>query len=406
MTPPARTRSHPSPARPSKRRTSPAGAARPSGGAPGTPALRLVRRPKLRVVDVALFYGERSGGIRTYLDAKLDFAVRTGSFEHHLVIPGVKPALRPHAAGAVHVVPGVRVARSNGYRWPLGTSTLASLLRDLRPDVVLQHDPFWAPLAGAAATHEGGGRVVMVHHGSVALDAAAFRGPLPLYRAALGGWLRHAYKGADTIMSAVDPTVDVHREAGLELRFGLDPAFRPRAGVRRGDHVLYAGRLGREKGIFSLLEAARRAPEPWPLWLMGTGPAHRHVAAVVRKLGLTDRVRFLPHLTSREALARAYQRARVVVMPGELETFGLVAYEAAASGARAVACSNAPSARHLGDLVHRFEPGDVDGLLRAIEAARASEPDLEAATAFSAAHQWDPVFADELLDLELLVGAR
>jgi len=371
-----------------------------------TPALRLVPRPKLRVVDVALFYGERSGGIRTYLDAKLDYAVRSGAFEHHLVIPGVKPALRPHAAGAVHVVPGVRVARSNGYRWPLGTRRLAALLRELEPDVVLQHDPFWAPLAGAAAAHAGGARVVMVHHGSVALDAAAFRGPLPLYRAALGAWLRHAYKGADTIMSAVDPTVDVQRAAGLELRFGLDPAFRPRAGVHRGDHVLYAGRLGREKGIFSLLEAAKRSREPWPLWLMGTGPAERHVAAVVRKLGLTGRVRFLPHLTSREALARAYQRARVVVMPGELETFGLVAYEAVASGARAVACTNAPSARLLGELAHRFEPGDVDGLLQAIEAARASEPDLEAATAFSAAHQWDPVFAHELLDLELLVGAR
>ena len=35
-----------------------------------------------------MFYGERSGGIRTYLEAKADFAARTGRFEHHLVIPG------------------------------------------------------------------------------------------------------------------------------------------------------------------------------------------------------------------------------------------------------------------------------------------------------------------------------
>jgi alpha-1,6-mannosyltransferase len=43
---------------------------------------------RLRVVDVALFYGERSGGIRTYLEAKARFAARTGAFEHHLVVPG------------------------------------------------------------------------------------------------------------------------------------------------------------------------------------------------------------------------------------------------------------------------------------------------------------------------------
>lgn len=42
----------------------------------------------LRIADVTLFYGERSGGIRTYLDAKADFAKRTGAFEHHLVVPG------------------------------------------------------------------------------------------------------------------------------------------------------------------------------------------------------------------------------------------------------------------------------------------------------------------------------
>ena len=30
------------------------------------PPARAVRRARLRVADVALFYGERSGGIRTY----------------------------------------------------------------------------------------------------------------------------------------------------------------------------------------------------------------------------------------------------------------------------------------------------------------------------------------------------
>ena len=53
----------------------------------------------------------------------------------------------------------------------------------------------------------------------------------------------------------------------------------------------------------------------------------------------------------RDALASAYRGARCVVMPGELETFGLVAFEAAAAGAATVACTTAPSARLLGDLV-------------------------------------------------------
>jgi hypothetical protein len=43
----------------------------------------------------------------------------------------------------------------------------------------------------------------------------------------------------------------------------------------------------------------------------------------------------------------------------ENETFGLAALEAGASGARVVACAAAPSAGLLGDLAHRFDPGDT-----------------------------------------------
>ena len=111
------------------------------------PALRLVSARPLRVVDVATWYGERSGGIRTYLDAKSAFARRTGAFEHRLVVPGIVRKVTDHTCS----LPSIRVATSNGYRWPIGTRPLVDLLRELDPDVVLLHDPFWAPRAVAVA---------------------------------------------------------------------------------------------------------------------------------------------------------------------------------------------------------------------------------------------------------------
>ncbi|MDA0183931.1 glycosyltransferase [Solirubrobacter phytolaccae] len=367
--------------------------------APERAPLRLVpSRRALRVVDVALFYGERSGGIRTYLDAKAAYAARTGEFEHRLVIPGAQRDV----SGPTCALPSVRVAASNGYRWPLGTRPLVDLLRELEPDVVLLHDPFWAPKAAVAAARSVGARVVMVHHGSLALDAAALPGPDALYRPALGRWLKRVYGHVDAVMSACDPLRDTGREATLPLRFGLDPAFFPSGEVKRGDHVLYAGRLGREKGIFELLEAAARSEEPWPLWLMGTGTAEQQVAARIRRLGLSDRVRMLGHEADRETLARAYEAARCVVMPGALETFGLVAFEAAASGAAVVACEAAPSAHVIGPLAETFPAGDVDALLAAVERARARTPNRLAAARFAAAHRWETAFALELADLETL----
>ena len=355
-------------------------------------------RRHLRIVDVALFYGERSGGIRTYLDAKVRHARATGAFEHHVVVPGPRER---HRDGR-HELPSLRLAAANGYRVPLGARALKRTLERLRPDVVFLHDPFWAPLHVTEAAHALGAKVVAVHHGSAALDAAGMRGPNRPWAALFRAWLRRAYAPVDAIASVVDPEPDCGREASFPLRLGLHDAFRPQTGVARGDHVLYVGRLAREKGVFRLLEAAARSDDLWPLRLIGSGPAEDALRRRARALGIARRVAFQPFVADRGRLARAYASARCVVLPGEHETFGLVALEAAASGARVVACTTAPSTVPLGAIAHTFAPGDTDGLLAAIADARAARPDPAAAAALCLRLRWDRLFAQELDDLREL----
>jgi alpha-1,6-mannosyltransferase len=78
------------------------------GGAAKRTRLRAVPDTPLRVADVALFYGERSGGIRTYLDAKTEYATRTGELEHHVLVPGPRER---HDHGR-HELPSLRAS------WP------------------------------------------------------------------------------------------------------------------------------------------------------------------------------------------------------------------------------------------------------------------------------------------------
>lgn len=355
---------------------------------------------RLRVADVALFYGERSGGIRTYLDNKIAWARETPGVEHHLIVPG---PTQVHEGGR-HELPSFRVAAANGYRLPLGVGALKRTLRELRPDVVLLHDPFWGPLGVCAVAHEFGARVVAVHHGSSALDAAGMPGPDAPWRAGFRAWMHHAYRDVDAIMSAVDTVHDSGRAATIPLRFGLHPAFAPSADpVERGDHVLYVGRIAREKGVFDLVRAAARSPEPWPLRLVGTGPALDRVKALAAELGLGRRLQLRPYIRDPAHLAETFRRASAVVMPGAHETFGLVGFEAAASGACAVACETAPSARVTGSIVRTFPAGDVDGLLAAVAEARAATPDLEASARLARTMTWERAFGAELADLRELV---
>ena len=117
-------------------------------------------------------------------------------------------------------------------------------------------------------------------------------------------------------------------------------------------------------------------------------------------------MRIVPYERDREALASAYRSARCVVMPGELETFGLVAFEAAASGASTVACTTAPSARLLGDLVHTFRPATRARSWQRSSVPAPPSPTASIAARFAAANRWERAFAAELADLEALVAQR
>jgi alpha-1,6-mannosyltransferase len=271
---------------------------------------------------------------------------------------------------------------------------------------VLLHDPFWTPRLASRTAHDIGAAVVAVHHSSAALHAAGLPGPHGVYTKALRRWYRRAYLEVDAIMSVVDTVIDTCRASTLRLRLGLDPAFTPEPRISRGRHVLYVGRLSREKGLRTLLEAAAAAREQWSLVLLGTGPARDTLRERARQLGLGDRVRLEPYVADRRELAVAYAGASCVVLPGAHETFGLVALEAAGCAAPVVTADTTPSAALLDGFIDTFQAGNSADLLRAIERARVRVPDPGAAVALRARHGWDTALAAELADLERLVSGR
>jgi len=116
-------------------------------------------------------------------------------------------------------------------------------------------------------------------------------------------------------------------------------------------HVLYAGRLSREKGVLELAEAAGGLP----LVVVGDGP-------------LRDRVPgargFVPH----GELSRLYAHAAVVACPSHREGFGMACAEAMAHG-RPVVASAVGGLLDLvvdGETGIHVPPGDVGALREAL----------------------------------------
>lgn len=353
-------------------------------------------RSVLRVADVAVWYGARSGGIRTYLDAKAHFAATTGAIEHHLIVPA---AAERHTPGR-HELPGVLIEAANGYRLPADPRPLLRTLHVIRPDVVLLHDCHWWPATVVRRARALGATIVAVHHGSAAAGAIGKPGPEGAWRSALSAWQRRLYARVDAVMTSAASPIGLAGSPVIPLRFGVDPAFRPRSGDARKTQVLYVGRLSPEKGVDLLLDAIAAAPRP--LRLVGCGPAEKQLRARAAGLGIAALVEFAPFVTHPAALRSEYARAACVVVPGSHETFGLVAIEAAASGARVVASSAVPSTRLAPDLIDTFRAGDARALAAAIARAVSATTHELSAIRLARKLTWIGAFEAELGDLRAL----
>lgn len=144
-----------------------------------------------------------------------------------------------------------------------------------------------------------------------------------------------------------------------------------------GDYVAFAGRFSPEKGISTLLEAARRAGLPVCL--------ARNDKSLITFEVPADAAVVVTH--DRHDLARFYREARFLVVPSVwFETFGLVAAEAMSHGVPVIAS-------RIGALAELVEDG-VDGL------------QFEAGNAADLAEKMTRLWTDAALRARLGAAAR
>lgn len=160
----------------------------------------------------------------------------------------------------------------------------------------------------------------------------------------------------------------------LPLSNGIDSAayeLQPGEQIEPHPHptVMFAGRLAEEKHVDVLIEAVGKTPPELNVHLeiVGGGEVRSSLEELVRRLRMTDRVRFLG-LASDEELRRAYIQADLFCMPGTAELQSLVTLEAM-SASTPVVLADAMALPHLvrdGENGYLFTPNDSDDLAKKI----------------------------------------
>jgi glycogen synthase len=262
------------------------------------------------------------------------------------------------------------------------------------PDVVHAHDWLVAHPAIALAEYFDVPLVSTIHATEAGRHSGWVSGPTNRQVHSVEWWLARESDSLITCSASMRdevtrlfgpeiPDVSVIHN-GIDIRTWPFAARGPAAGP---PELLFAGRLEYEKGVQDLLAALPRIRRTHPgttLTVAGTGTQAEWLTDQARRHRVTKAVRFLGAV-DHDGLVGLMHRCAAIVLPSRYEPFGIVALEAAATGAPLVVST----AGGLGEAVSdpttglTFHPGDVAGIASAVRATLA-DPSAAAARAVAA----------------------
>lgn len=219
--------------------------------------------------------------------------------------------------------------------------TVAKIFRKENIDIVHVHTPFSLGAAGIKAARELTLPAVGTFHTLIPEYTHYVSETLgPLLSRLTWKYVTMFYNRCNVVTTPSNPMRERLVERGLKnvyvipnsLDVGL---FRPGKRPRNKDPcILFVGRLGKEKKIEVLIEAAPKILKEYPrarFRIIGTGIHEAWYKKLVEKKRLTDSFVFERYLNLSD-LIDAYGACDVFAMPSETETQGLVALEAMACG--------------------------------------------------------------------------
>lgn len=341
----------------------------------------------MRIAHIANFYGPTSGGLRTAMHA-LGSGYRERGHEVLLVVPGDADLDEDTPYGRRLTVRSPVIPGSGGYRVIVRTRHVRHLLAEFAPDVLEVSDRTTLRGLGGWALRRGIPSAFFAHEradGILRANVPAWlQRILPIE--GMADWHnRGTAKRFATIVCTTEYARAEFSRAGLEatlVPLGVDlDRFHPRnssaearATVASPDEtlLLMASRLSTEKRPELAIDAVRvlvDRGENVRLVSAGTGNIDQQMREQASGLPVT----FLGFVSDKDYFAKLLASADVVVAPGPIETFGLAALEALASGTPAVV--NAASA--LPEVVAdagMAADGTAEAFADAIEAILARDP--------------------------------
>ena len=323
----------------------------------------------MRLVDVSAFYTPHGGGVKTYVEQKMQLGPELGA-EIVILAPGDRHEVIERGPKArIVTIPSPRLPVDKNY-WFFGDqAALHAALDQLQPDLVEVGSPWRSP-SWVANWRGDVPRSLFMHADPMTAYAYRWFDPLLPRRTTdrlFAPYWRHIKGLAARYDSVICASADLQNrlvaggvvhtrmvpmgvEEGTFSPDNRDPALRRQlladldlpesAGL-----LLTVGRLSAEKRWSVVIEGVKKAARDRPLGLLLLGEG-RERAQVLRAIGSDPFIRLLDPVRDRPRFAAMLASADAVVHGGDAETFGLATAEALASGTPVIVPDRGAAADH------------------------------------------------------------
>jgi alpha-1,6-mannosyltransferase len=308
----------------------------------------------MKIIDVAEFYADQGGGVKTYINQKLQAGARMGH-EVVIVAPGRESREEERFGGRIIWVKGPRLPVDPRYVILWRRRAIHRILDREKPDIVEGSSP-WTGGHFASSWKGNAVKTFIFHQDPVAVYPHTMLGRL-MSVGRVDKVFRFYWNFLKRLSNRFDATIVsgewlAERVAGFGVKnpiavpFGIDKAFfspsrRDPAlrkslleslGLPENAHLFMGiSRHHPEKRLGTIIEGFQKVADGRPvgLLLFGDGPFRKYVAYKANKAA---NVKIMGFTSNRDELANILASCDYFVHGSAAETYGLVVAEAICSG--------------------------------------------------------------------------
>lgn len=301
----------------------------------------------MKIVHIANFYSEKSGGIKTTIN-QFGILYQRSGHEFIYIVPGDKHGVELTPSGTKISLPSIPIPFSGGYRIIRSNRAIKQTLTVLRPERIEISDRLSLRKIGVWARNRKIRTIVFSHESLEALLLRFFK--FEIFRRFAQWHNRRLSQSFDWVVTSTDYAAREFRTQNVKnlkrISLGVDlESFQPssrneelREQLLAGSDILlvHCGRLSVEKNPEQSLKVLQHLVDNGikaRLIYVGMGP----LFTKLQKAAIGYPVTFTGYVVGPKKVASYLASADAVLSPGPHETFCLAALEALACGTPVVA---------------------------------------------------------------------